>query len=145
MEIPSKLTIAQKIKLIRKKRGMTQDELGRLSGINAGNIRKYESGSITNPTYKTLQKLANALEVPVYFFASGSNNEQTIKELDDEVEKFLKSDTFKTRNTIINNLFSALNDIGQDKAIEQVEMLTKIPEYQKTAADQQQGDEQDKK
>lgn len=31
----------------------------------------------------------------------------------------------------INNLFVQLNEKGQDKAVEQVELLTKIPEYRK--------------
>lgn len=31
----------------------------------------------------------------------------------------------------LSSLFDQLNDPGQDKAIEQVELLTKIPEYQK--------------
>lgn len=32
---------------------------------------------------------------------------------------------------IINNYFEMLNDTGQTKAIEQIELLTKIPEYRK--------------
>lgn len=32
---------------------------------------------------------------------------------------------------ILDSLFNRLNHVGQDKAIEQVELLTKVPEYQK--------------
>lgn len=68
-------TVPDRIKAIRKERGYTQKELGRLSGINEANIRKYESGAIKNPSYKTLKKIAEALDVPTpYLFATESNS-----------------------------------------------------------------------
>ncbi|EXG84091.1 putative transcriptional regulator [Clostridium sp. ASBs410] len=90
--IKSELTVAQKLKAIRQKRGFTQEKLGELSGINAGNIRKYESGTISNPTYKTLEKLANALDVPVPFFISGGSSPGEVNEWDEKVRQFLKAE-----------------------------------------------------
>ena len=40
-------------------------------------------------------------------------------------------------------MFDILNDVGQDKAIEQVEMLTKIPEYRKENSQDQEVPEAD--
>lgn len=90
--IKSELTVAQKLKAIRQKRGLTQEKLSELSGINAGNIRKYESGTISNPTYKTLEKLSNALNVPVFFFVSGGTNLDIVHEHDDMVRQFLNDE-----------------------------------------------------
>ena len=88
----SELTIAQKIKAIRKKRGYTQQKLSELSGIKAANIRKYESGTIANPTFQTLEKLSTALSVPIFVFISEGTDEALIKEWDAKVRNFLQSD-----------------------------------------------------
>lgn len=61
------MTIGEKIKTIRVKKGITQAELERRTGIKAPNIRKYEVGKL-NPKPDTLNKIANALCVSVYEF-----------------------------------------------------------------------------
>ena len=53
--------------MIRKEKGMTQNQLGEACGIDAANIRKYELGK-QNPKYETLEKIANAVDLPVSFF-----------------------------------------------------------------------------
>lgn len=50
------------LKLLRKRRGLSQIELGRLSGITERTIYNYESGE-NYPKSKNLAKLARALEV----------------------------------------------------------------------------------
>lgn len=134
-EIKSRLTVAQKIKAIRQKRGFTQEKLGELSGINAGNIRKYESGTISNPTYKTLEKLANALNVPVLFFVSGGSDSAVINELDQELIQFLAPEKStqqpiaNTRKNALLNYYESLNNTGQKEAVKRVKELTFNPEY----------------
>lgn len=56
------LTIAENIKQIRRKRGMTQKELGELCGINEVNIHKYEYGK-QKPKIETIERIAKALGV----------------------------------------------------------------------------------
>ena len=46
---------------------MTKNQLGEACGIDAANIRKYELGK-QNPKYETLEKIANAVDLPVSFF-----------------------------------------------------------------------------
>lgn len=53
-----------KIKEIRKRKGLTQKQLGDLCGIADANIRKYENGK-QNPKIETLQKIADALGVSI--------------------------------------------------------------------------------
>lgn len=52
------------IRRIRKKRGLTQKQLGELCGIDEANIRKYENGK-QNPKIGTLEKIANALQCSI--------------------------------------------------------------------------------
>lgn len=49
------------LKEIREKRGLSQAELSRLSGVNASTIGMLEAGSREYPRLDTAQKLANAL------------------------------------------------------------------------------------
>lgn len=54
---------ADKIKHLRLQRGLTQEELGRLVGVQRAAINKYEKGTVVNIKRSTLQKLADALGV----------------------------------------------------------------------------------
>lgn len=54
----------EKIKEFRKKRGLTQKQLGDLCGMADSAIRRYENGR-ANPKIETLRKIADALEVNV--------------------------------------------------------------------------------
>lgn len=53
-----------RIKEIRLKKGLTQNELGKMCHIAESTIRRYELGSL-NPKIETLQKIADALGVPI--------------------------------------------------------------------------------
>lgn len=54
----------EKIRQIRKEKEMTQQELAQKIGVKRAVISKYESGSI-EPSLTQLQKIADALEVPL--------------------------------------------------------------------------------
>lgn len=57
--------IGERIKKARKEQGLTQAQLGaRCGGMADSAIRRYESGR-GNPTLETLQRIADALDVPV--------------------------------------------------------------------------------
>jgi putative transcriptional regulator len=51
------------VKRFRKKRGISQDKLAKLSDVTLTTLVKIESGINENPTIKTLKKIADALEV----------------------------------------------------------------------------------
>jgi len=40
-------------------------------------------------------------------------------------------DTTPSNKALLNNYYNKLNEKGRNKALEQLEMLTKIPEYKK--------------
>lgn len=56
------MTIGEKIKTYRKYRGITQDELAKLSGIHPVSIRKYETDKM-EPQPQQIEKIANALNI----------------------------------------------------------------------------------
>jgi len=57
--------IGKKIKKLRRAKGLSQDRLSKLADVSYNSIIKLEREEITNPTIKTLQKIAKALEVQV--------------------------------------------------------------------------------
>lgn len=57
------MTTAEKIKTLRLRKGMTQEELGRVCGLQRAAINKYEKGTVVNIKRSVLQKLADALGV----------------------------------------------------------------------------------
>ena len=61
------MTIGEKIKRLRKERGMTQEELGAAVGVQKAAINKYETGIVINLKRDMIAKLARALDVnPVW-------------------------------------------------------------------------------
>lgn len=58
-------TLANRIKLFRKLRGMTQQDLSEAAGVNLSIIKKYEVG-ILNPKIERLEVIANALGISLY-------------------------------------------------------------------------------
>ncbi len=55
--------LAQNIKKLRKQRKWSQEELEKKAGVTYSTLIKLESGANKNPTIKTLQQIALALEV----------------------------------------------------------------------------------
>lgn len=64
------MTVAENIKSIRKQKGWTQKKLGDLCNIAESTIRRYELG-LLNPKIETVQKIADALDVPISSLIAG--------------------------------------------------------------------------
>jgi transcriptional regulator with XRE-family HTH domain len=62
-----------RVKEVREKAGMTQEELSAKSGVSRGTIWALERNQERNTTSKTLRRIAEALGVTVdqLFFAEG--------------------------------------------------------------------------
>jgi transcriptional regulator with XRE-family HTH domain len=56
--------VGAKIKALRVKRGLTQDQLADLAGLNRTHLWRVETG-LQSPTVNTLKIIADALEVRV--------------------------------------------------------------------------------
>lgn len=79
--------ITENIKYYRKRKGLTQKELAKLSDITQSALAKYENGKLT-PHKKSLLSIANALEIPLelFFVEPRQNDETKIFSDDDYVE-----------------------------------------------------------
>ena len=57
--------IADNLKKLRAKEGLSLEKIARLADLSLNTIVKVENGVNTNPTIETLQKIAKALGVQV--------------------------------------------------------------------------------
>ena len=57
------MSLNTKIKEIRERKKMTQEELSKASGVGRITISRIETGELTNTTVGTVTKLASALGV----------------------------------------------------------------------------------
>ena len=77
--IEIKCMLGKRIKELREKRGLTQQELSELAGIDQRNLSKIECG-VNFVSSETLEKLSSALNVPIKdLFDFDHLNEDTLK------------------------------------------------------------------
>ena len=151
------MTVGDRIKESRKKNGLSQKELGQKLKKTQQMIAQLENSSAM-PKIDTLQKIADALNIPLTYLLYGSiispdlevylntnDKESTLSELtnlqdhaSDHMHRITKYalllTEFENKQKLAQliNLFDKLNTDGKNKALDQLEMLTKIPEYQQT-------------
>lgn len=143
------MSLGDNIKKARMEKGYSQAELADQIGVSQAAIYYWESGK-RRPNTEIIKKIADKLDVsPTYLM--GWEDEATNSPL---YRALLKSQSFEDiqnndllkefrKSELISDLdfegidiemlkkFQLLNDFGKKKAIEQVELLTKIEEYRK--------------
>lgn len=153
------MAVGQEIQKARKKAGLTQEELGAKLGVSGSMIAQYETGKC-KPKYETLNRIAEALEVNVtafigptefaiqrtitigiafgHAFSNLENAKINGASLDEisrlEAECALLGAKYDISSGEYSLLlaFNKLNEKGQDIAVEQLQEIAKIPEYQRT-------------
>lgn len=86
------MSIGKRIKSLRKKRGMTIDDLANKLGKNRTTVYRYENGDIENLPLSILNPLADALDTtPGYLMGWGYKEMVSIKLTDGEEESIYSS------------------------------------------------------
>lgn len=57
--------LSKNIKNLRRKHGLSQEQLAKKAGITYSTLIKIESGVNDNPTIKTVKKITNALNIKI--------------------------------------------------------------------------------
>lgn len=128
------MNTGESIRYWRNKKGLTQKELADASGISEISIRKYEANDRV-PKINTIISIACALEIGIFDLISVKEYRDKInQETHDKIQADIESGKIHVISEGEQKLmddYQKLNEIGQNKAIEQIELLTKVPEYQK--------------
>lgn len=125
---------------LRTKKGLSQKQLADLAGVSQTAIYHWEKG-VRTPKIEQLDKLSNALGVHLSELLTFDT---LFNSSDSDIKNWVSSMS-ETKSDKLNEFFGKLNAKGQEKAIEQVEMLTKIPEYRKEESPDQEAPETDPK
>lgn len=128
------MTTNERIKLLRTKANMTQEELGDLLGVQKAAIQKYESGSIINFKRETIEKLGTIFNVtPSYILGWDKfDHEIDIEALKVDLHKIeLVQKYFGEIGVELYELLSTLNNDGIEKIIEYCEDINQNPKYLK--------------
>lgn len=73
MDILSRKILSKNLKRLRKKKGISQDQLARKANIPYSTYLKIESGYTSNPSIQTVVNIAVALDVFVDALLKGAN------------------------------------------------------------------------
>ena len=143
-----------RVDALLKEAGMSRRQLAIKCGIAPGTMSNWYARATKNIPFQQIQKMASVLNVPWYEIMGLDEIEEgtyarlpTIKEIenDDDVEipvydksgehlytaSYTSGKILSQNEAAIMTPFRDLNDIGQQKAIEAVETLAKVPEYRK--------------
>lgn len=83
------MDIGAKIKAARQAKGMTQEELGEILGVQKSAIAKYENGRIVNIKRSTLKKISDVLEIPPFELVFDEEKPAQEDELSENVRKLV--------------------------------------------------------
>lgn len=117
-----KMHTGKVIKILRKQRGLTQDQLSEELGINKSSIQKYESGAVHNLKMDTIRNLCTLFDVPPWVFV---------------FPELLKNEEDLTNFQVINGVHKsidfalALNAYGVKKVLEYARDLIDSGNYRR--------------
>ena len=80
-----------RIRDLRKKKGMNQTELAEVTGINANSISKIESGQ-NKPTIQQIEQLSKFFNVSADYLLFGKESAQDIEPIEREILKTIRDD-----------------------------------------------------
>lgn len=118
------MDIGDNMRNIRKRKGMTLQQLADILGCSQQNISQYESGKRT-PKLETLQKMAAALEVSLFDLV----DKEELINTKSRIKRQIENGTISMLPSSLLDNYSKLNDIGKHEAEKRVEELTEIPRY----------------
>ena len=59
------MALGKKLKRVRERVGLSQEEVSRRAGLPFNYVNRIEAGAIASPTIETRRKLAKVLRVPI--------------------------------------------------------------------------------
>ena len=130
------MTMGEYIKQLRKNHDLTQEELGQKLNppVNRAAINKWESGQVENIKRSYIQQMSKLFDVRPCELMCFEREEQISQDVIaiEHVEKSFGKDAVK-----LLELFTKLNDLGKEKAFEDLDDLTNLQKY--TEKGEQQG------
>ena len=107
--------LGKRIKSLRKKAGLTQEELANAINISPHFLSRIENGK-EKPSLDTIEKIAETLDVSVYDLFKFDTQSKTYKEnYDKKISVFLKSLSKKEKLFLMEEIKSLVKNIKRLK------------------------------
>jgi transcriptional regulator with XRE-family HTH domain len=101
------MTFAERLRQLRKKKGLSQNELSEAMGVHFTQVSRYERGE-TKPNAEAIAKLAHALDTTVDYLMSGTSDDAVVNAgLDKEIVskfKLIQELTTEDKKTVLSLL-----------------------------------------
>lgn len=124
------MTMGEYIKLLRKNHDLTQEELGqRLKPtVNRAAINKWETGQVENIKRSYIEQMSKLFGVRPCELMCFDVEQQISEDVIaiEHVQKRFGKDAVR-----LLELFTKLNDLGREKALEDLDDLSNLPKYMK--------------
>ena len=108
------MTMAERIRMLRLQKNLTQEELGKVLGVQKSAIRKYESGMVENIPRSSIKKMADVFGVAPSYLMGWEENSPEQNELS-EGEKIWLS------------LYNRLSEEAREAIITTASALEQLP------------------
>ncbi|WP_419893231.1 helix-turn-helix domain-containing protein [Oceanobacillus kimchii] len=102
----------ERLKYIRKKRGLSQEGLAKKLNTTKGTVSNYEN-KYSSPSNETLAEIANVLNVTTDYLLGRSDREALTEKESEEYDEIL-------------NIIRKLEDAGKEKELESLKAYTKF-------------------
>lgn len=113
------MTKGERIKELREKAGMTQEELAKKLHTTKQTIHKYEKNIVTNIPSDRIEELAKVLDSkPEYILGWDENEEATSKKIDVAADILIRLEKEKTFSDIVQMLYQM--DSNELKAVKNI-------------------------
>lgn len=120
------MNIGDKIREIRKSKGMTQADLASILKTSPQNLAQYENGK-RNPKSETIIKIADALQVPLDELLGKPHIDMLLNIR--AFEQALIERRHMSDEEALLLSYNTLNALGKEEARKRVEELTEIKKY----------------
>ena len=129
-------SIGRRIKELRLSHDLTQEQLGKILGVNKSAVQKYEAGDVKNLKRETIKRLCNHFRAYPYDFIFETGEYWLDNEFGNLIKKELidKIQLSVTDNYEVMSFFTkkfALNDIGFQKVLDYMDDLSQIEKYKR--------------
>lgn len=105
------MTKGERIKLLREKANMTQEELAKLLNTTKQTIYKYEQSVVTNIPSDRVERIAEVLNsTPAYIMGWESDKPETSKKIDAATDVLIRMETDNLYSELVLTLYKMDND-----------------------------------
>lgn len=124
--------IGEKIKALRKARGLTLEQVGNAVGVGKSTVRKWESGEIANMRRDKISALAKILGTsPSYLIGWDDNNCVNTPKLGIQLN---------SQEEVIIATYRSMNEEGQEALVSYCDYLSNVGKYKKCDMDEEMED-----